>query len=186
MTTQQILEKITIIGNSSAGIDIGGLASLLSSLSEKIEKLEGKKKHDFAQAYEIGFNHSTMLRNKDPRIHTTTGEPYLGAGGGKLVEEKHSPTSNFIQMGDTVVCGHCKPGQFAKIEDIAPNVKCLCRCHTPTPPEKDKWYITCCGQVLQLPKSEKTDARSKFLGSYETKEDAEMVVEQIKSKYADN
>ena len=46
--------------------------------------------------------------------------------------------------------------------------------------EENKWYITGRGQVVQLPKSEKSEGRRKFLGAYNTKVEAERARDSIK------
>ena len=116
MTQQQILEKIRtghiILGESSLLlspklnlIDSDELASLLSSLSERIEKLEGKEEkyctkgnlhkgecnwqkldntsHDFAT--------TGICKKCNVAVYNLPKEcnPYIGAGGGKVVEECH-------------------------------------------------------------------------------------------------
>lgn len=44
---------------------------------------------------------------------------------------EENPSSNYMQVGKTFECGHCHPEKYEKVENIAPDMKCDCTCHTP-------------------------------------------------------
>lgn len=48
---------------------------------------------------------------------------------------------------------------------------------------KKNWYITGQGEVYEMHDSDKSKKRREFLGSYSTKEEAERIAQEIKSKY---
>lgn len=48
-----------------------------------------------------------------------------------------------------------------------------------------KWYITGRGQVMEMGRNDKTEERSNFLGSYDTKEQAEHARDQVKLMFGD-
>ena len=135
MTKDQILEKIKIEPYTAytrdgadlyeriikTNLKINEIIDAISSLSERIEKLEGKEEK--CKACMINEARNSLVEQANKELHKMHGDSYIGAGGGKLVEEGDKVDPIIRRECEKLVCIFCG-GKLGK-----------CKCHNPTPLE---------------------------------------------------
>ncbi len=176
MKKEQIQKMIT--DENGLCLHTKQLASYLATLEERLEKMEGKKCDHRFTSHTVSYRGDirtdkcnacgadcTPTLTDEVKFNITKGkDSFIGAGGGKLVEEECPMKGRMCQCGYER-CIHYKSDFDRFLEQ--------------------KWYITGRGQVVQLPESEKTKGRKAFLGEYSSKEQAEIIAYQIKQSYGD-
>ena len=74
-------------------------------------------------------------------------------------------TSNFLQVGRTVKCGHCDPS-LQKIDDVVPGMVCECICHDQLPcgctAEQHDAFMCCPNNRKPLKKKDLNKLRQKM------------------------